>query len=149
MTKNTTQTTMCTATCLHNKYQTKNFHKYKHLLPTRNAPPWKRILFSVLTWARGIILPDETEHLWRGMLPGDLHTCLSEHVLGEPISSGEDLRALCKDIFDFLLPLSVATQAMLSLRGQLFFAADGATLPMAAAPPRCPLIPTHKEASYP
>jgi hypothetical protein len=45
----------------------------------RNALPWKRDLFAALknmSWSGDGMAPEETEHLLRGFLSDDIHTCV-------------------------------------------------------------------------
>ena len=69
-----------------------------------------------LCWARVAQTPDETEHLWRGLLPGDISQYVPEATLLTALDSEEQLQSLRRDISDFLQPLVSATQLMISVR---------------------------------
>ena len=92
----------------------------------KDAPQWKRSMFNSLTdlcWARIVQSPDDTEHLWRGLLPGVVSLYIPPDVLETPLDSEEQLRQLRRDIKNFLQPLADATQDMLSARGRLYHSA--------------------------
>jgi hypothetical protein len=99
-----------------------------------DAPQWKHSMFNSLTdlcWARVVQAPDDTEHLWRGLLPGDVSLYIPPNVLETPIIDSEkQLRQLRRDIKNFLQPLADAMQDMLSTRGRLYHSA----LPLTPAP---------------
>ena len=96
----------------------------------KDAPQWKHSMFNSLTdlcWARVVQAPDDTEHLWRGLLPGDISLYIPPNVLETPIDSEDQLRQLRRDIKNFLQPLADATQDMLSTRGRLYHCAPPPT----------------------
>ena len=88
--------------------------------------------------------PDETEHLWRGLLSEGIHTRVPMVVLHTQIASEEELRDLKKDIRKFLEPLAYATQSMLSTRGKLYYAAPPAPAPAPARPNTPARAPTQR-----
>ena len=118
----------------------------------KDAPGWKRPLFTALKdlcWARVAQTPDETEHLWRGLLPGDISQCVPDATLLTALDSEEQLRSLRRDISDFLQPLVSATQLMISVHGQLFHSVPppslgqaAPALPHHARPVGSPILPT-------
>jgi len=69
------------------------------------------------------VAPDETEHLWRGLLSEDIQAHVPMVALHTQLTSEEELRDLRGDIRKFLEPLAYATQSMLSTRGRLYYAA--------------------------
>jgi hypothetical protein len=89
-----------------------------------NAPRWKRDLFATLktlAWPGDGMAPDETEHLWRGLLSEDIHARVPMAVLHTQLTSEEELRDLKKGIRKFLEPLAYATQSIIrrpGLRGR-------------------------------
>ncbi len=88
--------------------------------------------------------PDETEHLWRGLLSEGIHTRVPMVVLHTQIASEEELRDLKKDIRKFLEPLAYATQSMLSTRGKLYYAVPPAPAPAPARPNTPARAPTQR-----
>jgi hypothetical protein len=80
-----------------------------------------------LCWARGVQSLDDTEHIWRGLLPGVVSLCIPPDVLETPLDSEEQLRQLRRDIKNFLQPLADATQDMLSTQGRLYHSAPPPT----------------------